>query len=210
MSMTESWLERWQEGRIGWHEPDGNGSLKKHWQATGRRVLVPLCGKAVDLTWLARLGNEVVGIELAEIAVEAFFSEQGIAFDVVRDTQPVYTARELPITIYCGDLFEITGLECNAHYDRGALVAMPAHLRGQYASHVDSLLLPGAEHFVITVEYDQSVTAGPPFSIQKEELLSYWPSLRCADAYQDIDNGPPKFRQAGLKSMLESVWVSSG
>ena len=71
--MTECWVERWQEGRTGWHEPDGNDSLKKYWRAAGRRVLVPLCGKTPDLAWLARLGNEVVGIELAEIAVETFF-----------------------------------------------------------------------------------------------------------------------------------------
>jgi thiopurine S-methyltransferase len=208
--MTESWVERWREGRIGWHEPDGNRSLKKHWRATGRRVLVPLCGKTPDLTWLARFGNEVVGIELAEVAVEAFFAEQDLAYDVVRGAQSVYTARELPITIYCGDFFDIDGLECDAHFDRGALVAMPAHLRPRYAAHVNSLLLPGAERLVITVEYDQAVTAGPPFAVGEDELLSYWRSLRRVDAYEDIHRGPPKFREAGLDSMMESVWMSGG
>jgi thiopurine S-methyltransferase len=208
--MTECWVERWQEGRTGWHEPDGNDSLKKYWRAAGRRVLVPLCGKTPDLAWLARLGNEVVGIELAEIAVETFFAEQRLAVDVVGDSPSVYTARELPITIYCGDFFDIDGLDCDAHYDRGALVAMPPHLRAKYAAHVNSLLLPDALRFVITVEYDQSVAAGPPFSIDEDELLSYWPPLRRVDVYEDIDRGPPKFRDAGLDSMLESVWMSSG
>ncbi len=208
--MTESWMERWHEGRIGWHEPEGNNSLKKHWRAAGRRVLVPLCGKTPDLAWLARLGNEVVGIEMADIAVETFFAEQRLSFDVVRDARPVYRARELPITIYCGDFFDIRGLGCDAHYDRGALVAMPAHLRPQYAAHVNSLLVQGAERLVITVEYDQSVAAGPPFSVEEDELLSYWPTLRRVDVFEDIHRGPPKFREAGLSSMMESVWMSGG
>jgi thiopurine S-methyltransferase len=208
--MTESWVQRWQDGRTGWHEPDGNSSLKKYWRAAGRRVLVPLCGKTPDLAWLARLGNEVVGVELAELAVETFFAEQGLSFDVVPGAQTAYTARELPITIYCGDFFDVSGLDCDAHYDRGALVAMPPHLRRQYAVHVNSLLAPGAERLVITVEYEQSVAAGPPFSIEEEELLSYWPMLRRVDVYEDIDRGPPKFREAGLSSMMESVWMASG
>ena len=41
--MAEAWLERWQEGRIGWHEDEGNASLKRHWRGSGRSVLVPLC-----------------------------------------------------------------------------------------------------------------------------------------------------------------------
>jgi len=60
--MTESWLERWREGRIGWHEAEGNASLKKHWRAEGKRVLVPMCGKTVDMLWLEERGNSVVGV----------------------------------------------------------------------------------------------------------------------------------------------------
>ena len=44
--MSEPWVERWQEGRIGWHEALGNKSLKKYWKARDKRVLVPLCGKS--------------------------------------------------------------------------------------------------------------------------------------------------------------------
>ena len=47
--MNEPWIERWKEGRIGWHEPEGNASLQRHWRGTGLRVIVPLCGKTPDL-----------------------------------------------------------------------------------------------------------------------------------------------------------------
>ena len=71
--MHENWLERWRVGRTGWHEAGGNQGLKRHWVAVGRRVLVPLCGKTPDLLWLEERGNAVTGVELSEIAVQAFF-----------------------------------------------------------------------------------------------------------------------------------------
>ena len=62
--MNENWIERWETGKTGWHEPDGNENLKAHWQWSGKRVLVPLCGKTPDLLWLESQGNEVVGVEV--------------------------------------------------------------------------------------------------------------------------------------------------
>ena len=62
--MSDDWLERWKIGRTGWHEPAGNRNLRTHWTWSGRRVLVPLCGKTHDLLWIEAQGNEVVGVEL--------------------------------------------------------------------------------------------------------------------------------------------------
>ena len=206
--MNEEWLERWHEGRIGWHEEDGNASLKQHWRASGCRVLVPMCGKTPDLVWLAEQDNEVVGVELSRVAVEAFFDEQGLGCDVEDGDIPVYRARELPIVIYCGDLFELHDLACSAHYDRGALVATAPDRRPAYARHVSRLLEPMPEQLIIVLEYDDTVAAGPPFSVPADEILGYWPDLVCIEAYDDIANGPPKFIEAGLQEMTELVWRS--
>jgi thiopurine S-methyltransferase len=206
--MSEPWKERWQEGRIGWHQPDGNASLRKHWREAGRRVLVPLCGKTSDLKWLADKGNDVVGVELSDLAIKAFFDEQGLDYDVLDGELPAYQARESSITIFCGDYFELKSVRCNAHYDRGALIAMPADKRAAYAAHTNTLLEEAAEQFVITLEYDQTVADGPPFSVSPVELLTYWPDLVRFDSYDDIENGPPKFRDAGLTEMVEVIWRS--
>jgi thiopurine S-methyltransferase len=206
--MNEEWLERWHEGRIGWHEEDGNASLKKYWRASGCRVLVPMCGKTPDLVWLAEQDNEVVGVELSRVAVEAFFDEQGLGCDVEDGDIPVYRARELPIAIHCGDLFELQDLACNAHYDRGALVATAADRRPAYARQVNRLLEPMPEQLIIVLEYDDTLAEGPPFSVPADEVLGYWSELVCVEAYDDIATGPPKFIEAGLQEMTEIVWRS--
>lgn len=207
--MNEAWLERWQIGRTGWHEPGGNSNLRRYWQLSGKRVLVPLCGKTPDLLWLEEQGNEVVGVELAEIAVLDFFTENELDFERIDGELPGYRATERNVTLYCGDYFAFSDSPFDAHYDRGALVALAPELRPRYARHTASLLSADAQQFVITVEYDQSVCDGPPYSIEPAELQSHWPGLRRHASIEDIANAPPKFLEKGLGEMQEVVWVTA-
>jgi thiopurine S-methyltransferase len=204
--MIESWLERWREGRIGWHEAGGNASLRKYWRAEGRRVLVPMCGKTVDMLWLEEQGNSVVGVELSDIAARAFFEENGLRYTIREGRLPAYAAEDRRITIYCGDLFEFDEPGHTGWYDRGALVATPAEQRPAYAEHIDALLAPDAYRLLITLEYDDDIATGPPYSISRQVLQRDWPDLQEVVRYDDIDNGPPKFHDAGLREMFEAVW----
>lgn len=204
--MTNHWLERWQAGRTGWHETEGSASLKKHWTANGRRVLVPLCGKTRDLIWLEQQGNDVVGVELSEIAAEAFFDENEIAFSRTAGTRIAYTARERRISIFCGDYFEFSDAPFDGYYDRAALVAVAPPLRQQYVQHTRSLLAAAAARLIISLEYDQSIVNGPPYAVSAADMAALWPELQRVDSHDDIANSPPKFKEAGLRAMTEVVW----
>src|SRR6187551_3789011 len=71
----------WREGRTGFHLADFNPRLIEHGTVAfseATRVLVPLCGKSADLEWLVTQGFEVVGVELVELAAQAFFAERGL------------------------------------------------------------------------------------------------------------------------------------
>ena len=206
--MHDAWLERWQIGRIGWHEAEGNRNLQEHWRARGKRVLVPLCGKTPDLLWLEAQGNEVVGVELSDIAVRAFFEEQGLGYERSEGKLDAYEAKDRRVTIYCGDYFEFAKTGFDAHYDRGALVALSPELRHRYVRHTSSLLAADAEQLVIAVQYDQAVCDGPPFSISADEMRGYWPHLEIVGKVDDTANAPPKFLEAGLELMHETVWRS--
>ena len=206
--MTEQWIERWEIGRTGWHESEGNRNLQAHWKWTGKRVLVPLCGKTPDLLWLEAQGNEVVGVELAEIAVLAFFEENGLEYEQVDGALPGYRCTSRNVTLYCGDFFAFEDEPFDAHYDRGALVALHSELRKRYVEHLASLLADNATQFVVTVEYDETVCDGPPFSISADEVRSYWPALREHARVDETDNAPPKFLEAGLSQIYEVIWTS--
>ncbi|ANO50298.1 thiopurine S-methyltransferase [Woeseia oceani] len=211
MNGSEDWLGRWREGRTGWHEERGNAALQEYWPPlpAGTRVLVPLCGKSVDMLWLANRGLEVVGVELSALAIEAFFAEHAIAFDI-DDSGALtrYRAVDRPVTLYCGDYFELACEPCAALFDRGALVALPESLRPAYARHTDSLLTSSAVRLLVTLEYDQQRASGPPFAVTAEEVQRYWPHLQRISVRDDIADAPPKFRAAGLTELLEVVWRS--
>ena len=205
----ENWLDRWVTGRTGWHEANGNAGLMTHWNASRGTVLVPLCGKSPDLRWLADRGHEVVGVELAEVAIRDFFAEQALSFERQEAGALVsFASTDVPITIYCGDYFEFGGGSFDALYDRGALVAVDPRTRAAYVDHTTKMLRPGANKLVITLEYDQAVVGGPPFSVMPDELLGYWPDLVRIAEKDDIETCPPKFRAAGLSDIREVIWQS--
>lgn len=207
--MHDAWLERWKTGRIGWHEQDGNRRLRDHWQAGGRRVLVPMCGKSVDMLWLAQQGNAVFGVEISGIAVQAFFAENSLDYEEYHGNRHRFVALGHDITIICGDYFAVSGERFDACYDRGAFAALPAAMRANYAAHTNSLLSEDAYHLLITLEYEQSLVEGPPFSIDEDEVRSYWPGLERVETVNDIDNAPPKFHDAGVTEMFEVCWRSA-
>ncbi|MGC4117882.1 MAG: hypothetical protein QM765_25710 [Myxococcales bacterium] len=102
------WFDRWREGQIGFHEGKPNASLANAIGelGTAKRVLVPLCGKAEDLAFLASRGHTVIGCELVEDAVKQFFAEHGWTPQVTKHANHVqYTHGS--ISVFAGDFFAV-------------------------------------------------------------------------------------------------------
>jgi thiopurine S-methyltransferase len=177
----EYWLERWQAGHIGFHRDQANPRLLEHRGVLSEatRVLVPLCGKSVDLEWLVVNGFEVVGIELSPLAAEAFFVERG--FTPQRREQGPFTAYQHgSVTILAGDFFAAGSDELGSFdgvYDRAAMIALPEELRARYTAHLPTLLTPKAKLLLVTLHFD--APSGPPFSVSPEEVhAAYDPVAR--------------------------------
>ncbi len=204
--MTNPWLERWAVNQIGWHESQGNPYLQAYCDWTDRRVLVPLCGKSVDLRWLADRGNTVVGVELAELAAEAFFREQRLDCERVDGELPEYHTPDGRLRIIVGDFFEFTETGFDAVFDRAALVALPEDLRRKYVEHLATLADPDFEHLLVTLEYPQAMVKGPPFAVMRDEVRRYYPQLELLVEENDLPNAPPKFHEAQVPFMRELAW----
>ncbi|ROM49169.1 thiopurine S-methyltransferase [Pseudomonas canadensis] len=208
------WQERWARNQIGFHLSEVNPYLQRHWPqlavAEGSKVLVPLCGKSLDLVWLASHGLRVMGVELSEQAVEAFFSEQNLVPRITRRSAFTVYQADL-IEVWCGDFFALDAealVGCAALYDRAALIALPPLMRAQYAEHLSRLLASGCQGLLITLDYDQTQKAGPPFAVTDDEVKvlfgSDW-TLRALQE-QDVLEESWKFLQEGVTRLDERVY----
>ncbi len=199
----EFWRARWQEGKIAFHEGKPNVLLAQFASRLDgkRRVLVPLCGKSDDLAYLASLGHEVVGIELVEDAVRAFFSEHALS-PTVEGTR--YTAAG--ITLFARNVFDVTREDTgpiDAIYDRAALVALPPETRIQYIAHLRAIA-GHATGLLVAIEYPQELLPGPPFSVPDAEVRMHFAQVEQL-AEQKLESG----RAAELGTAVERMYAVS-
>ena len=192
------WKSRWAEGKIGFHEGAPNAYLVKHHDklATYPRVLVPMCGKAEDLAYLAARGHDVVGIELAADAIDQFFAEHAIT-PAVSDRAGLRVYEAGAITLLAGDFFATTRESVGSIegvYDRGAIVALPPDMHARYATHLRALAPALKRQLLIAIEYPPGAYDGPPFTVTVDELRALYPDA----AIELVDQGrDPRNRADG-------------
>jgi thiopurine S-methyltransferase len=200
----EFWLKRWEENLIGFHQDQVNQHLANFIESyfddlSGKRVFVPLCGKSLDLLWLAKQGFEVIGVELSPLAVQQFFNENQLKPEIKElGTLKLYTFQN--INLYVGDFFDITTKHLGRIdfvYDRAALIALPFAMRQKYLQHMLQFFSASTLGLFILLNYDQSKVDGPPFSVEATELAEKFQikEINCAI----VDNVPDKFQQAAIE-----------
>lgn len=202
------WQARWDENRIGFHEAQVNALLGAHFDSLylvpGDHIFVPLCGKSFDLDWLLARGLHVTGIEFHQPAVQEVFDRLDLEPEVTQ-TGPLTRFQAGPLTLFCGDIFALTQAELGpvqAVYDRAALIALPAKDRARYAQHLVQITR-AAPQLLICLNYDQSKSDGPPFSVSKPELETIYGAHYSIDALAAHPlTGPISKRSAGT----EEVW----
>lgn len=208
------WIKRWENGEIGFHLPVSNPLLEKHFShcslTSDTQIIVPLCGKSLDLLWLAQLGNHTIhGIEICQIAVNDFFSENKLKFDSKNEANfQVHTSSN--INISCGDFFQFKLTAAHAPvviYDRASMVALPLHLRKKYHQKLHDLTKLGDQIFLCTFVYPQERLSGPPFSVSNDEIDEHYSQHFDIQKIYTGDVSPlsPKFIKNGVEQVSENV-----
>lgn len=176
------WHARWNSGRIGFHNDHTHPLLEQHWPRVAAdlpsTVLVPLCGKSHDLTWLNHLGHFVIGVELSQRAAESFYSERQPTTATIGSFE---CWSDGGAAILVGDWFQLTEEDLRAAceaisaplptsvYDRAALVALPESMRQRYVESLQQLM-GAVPWLLVTVEYDQTLRGGPPFTVDESAV----------------------------------------
>ena len=209
---ADFWHARWQEQRIGFHLDSVNPLLRRHVGVLGcqpgQRILLPLCGKSLDMPWLMAQGLQVVGVELSPLAVDALFASLGLTpeiSEIKTATTALRHYRAAQIEIWNGDFFALNPQQLgtiDAVYDRAALVALPAAMRVAYARHLIHLSA-AAPQLLISFDYDQSRHAGPPFSVPAAEVAQHYMQHY---ALQLLESTPLAGGLKGECPAVEQVW----
>lgn len=210
---ADFWHNRWENNLTGFHLDEVNQHLKENWPVlnlpAGSRVFVPLCGKSLDLIWLAEQGHQVVGIELSHLAAEAFFSENQLKVER-RQIGALELWQSEKISLFCGDFFDLTTEilgQVDAVYDRASLIALPPAMRQDYAAKMTELA-QSAPKLLVTLEYDQSKMDGPPFSVSEDEVRALYQAKYQVKQLtaQNVLGDNKKFREKGLNYMNECIY----
>jgi len=174
------WEKRWIEGATRFHCLEVHPFLKSNvdkltnGKVECKKIFVPFCGKTIDMKYLYDHGLSVVGVEFSALAVESFFKEHSLNYEVSEcDSLKVFKHDER-LMIVQGDLFKVTpdiiGGACNLHWDRGGLVALEECDHQKYVNHIKSMLSPDSTTLTEMFEYDASKRTGPPRCILVQRL----------------------------------------
>ncbi|HEV2614121.1 MAG TPA: thiopurine S-methyltransferase [Gammaproteobacteria bacterium] len=208
------WLEHWEQGITKFHRDSVNPLLEKYWPelnlATNTTVLVPLCGKSLDMLWLAAQSHNVIGIELSPIACENFFTENKLGYKKeIKNKFTCYFNEN--IKLYCGDFFDLTTEiipEILAVYDRAALIALPNDLRKQYAEHLIKLISPNGQILLLT-HSSPGIIQGPPYSVSPQEIENLFSArFDIKELMQSTDRQiPVHLEKKGYKEIHDFVYL---
>jgi thiopurine S-methyltransferase len=209
------WQARWDRQEIGFHATSVNADLVEAFEALsegGARVfshaLVPLCGKSLDLGWLATRVGRVTGVEFVPEAARAFFSEAGVTPAEGR----VGAHRALShgsVTIVIGDFFALDPADLgpiDLCYDRAALIALPPAMRERYAAQCARLVSLGARGVIVTLDHDPALRGGPPFPVTDADVEALY---REAFTLERLARRVPRDPPRGLAGhdVFTSTWA---
>ncbi len=202
----------------GWQQPDIHPSLVEFFPrlecSKGDFVFVPLCGNSRDMIWLAEQGLKVIGCEISEKAIEDFFSAVSLQPQKQVDGKLVVWQAG-SYTLYEGDYFDMTLDQVEgvlAIYDRGSLVALPKdgeRGRKAYMRQIRALFGPDTKTLLITLDYDQRLMSGPPYSVDYEEVIWQYSFDHIIEFLSDADilEQEQNLKRQGLTQLTEWAYL---
>lgn len=166
------WHQKWRSNAIGFHNRYTHELLEDYYTSllhpnNDTNILVPLCGKSVDMMLLRNHAAQVHGVELSSLACNAFFAEQQLDYQRFQDDCLIHYQHH-NLHIWNGDFFAYQGTH-NSYYDRAALIALPSTMQQAYVTHLNQLLTANAKGLLIALEH-QNTTDGPPFNVTEETV----------------------------------------
>jgi SAM-dependent methyltransferase len=153
-SRPEFWDERFRDGVTPW-DAGGVPPALRDWlkgQPSEMRILVPGCGSGYEIRLFAERGDDVLGIDFSDAALDTARRKLGKLAGRVRKA----------------DFFQLDEAPFDLVYERTFLCAMPRSLWPQWGRKIAEVVRPGGR--LAGFFYLDDNERGPPFGISLELL----------------------------------------
>lgn len=161
MSTEENiWESRYQEGVTRWDRGSSSANLS-YWLDKQLlkpcRVLIPGCGNGYEVLTLAKLGFEVVAIDVAPTAIE--------------NLRSILDKENINAELVLGDFFTWNPeVKFDAIFEQTSLCALPPKEWKQYESKLSDWLKPQGKLFAQFLQTERE--GGPPFHCELSEMYA--------------------------------------
>ncbi|XP_067913244.1 probable thiopurine S-methyltransferase [Heterodontus francisci] len=213
----EYWITSWEKQQIRFHLDEVHEMLKKHLDVmlNGRKqicIFFPLCGKALDMKWLADQGHTIVGVEISEIAIKQFFTEQNLSY--IQEPVPgmpgadVFKSPEGRISLFRGNIFDFSSSiagQFDGIWDRGSLQPLISSDRQRYSKLMITLMAKGCRYLLDTLVCTKSDFDGLPPKIPESEIRDLFGHACNIQLLYSSDTLSGKQKLWGLESFGEEV-----
>jgi thiopurine S-methyltransferase len=208
----EFWQKSWNLGGFytSFHRKDVHPFILKYLQEKelkDKTILVPLCGKTLDILDHSKYARKVIGVEIVEEAVVQFFEENNLDYERVDNT----TYQSGNIMIFVRDFFSLQlediGGAVDWVNDRASLVALPPDMRIPYLETIDRVTDTGSKILLNTLEYYPRLDSAP-FSIGYELLEEYFGAVFKIEILEkELQNQHGMVRRWGLNYLYEQLFI---
>jgi len=187
---VRKWENSWKNynGKPGFHMKTPNPCLLEYGELLfdnaheHQKILVPLCGKTVDLILLQEMGD-VCGIEVVQTAIDQFAEENQVTWsteDLLQSAVTKFVSLKATVgntlMIAKQDLFNLPkGWSSHSNsksdgkftccWDRASLVAIAPELREKYVQVLLEELAPDATILMQVITYNKDQMQGPPYPV---------------------------------------------
>ncbi|XP_064137225.1 thiopurine S-methyltransferase isoform X3 [Loxodonta africana] len=184
----EEWQEKWVKHNISFHQEEGHR--------------------------FADLGHSVVGVEISELAIREFFTEQNLSYSEEPIPEipgaKVFKSSSGNISLYCCNIFDLPRAnigQFDRFWDRGALVAINPGDRQRYADTMLSLTRKEFRYFLCVVSYDPTKHPGPPFYVPYAEIKRLFGTALSIHCLESVDAFEERHRNWGIDYLFEKLYL---
>nr|XP_012331968.1 thiopurine S-methyltransferase isoform X3 [Aotus nancymaae] len=184
----EEWQDKWVNRKTAFHQEQGHQ--------------------------FADRGHSVIGVEISELGIREFFTEQNLSYSEEPITEipgaKVFKSSSGNISLYCCSIFDLPRTNIGKFdriWDRGALVAINPGDRKCYADIMSSLLGKKFQYLLCVLSYDPTKHPGPPFYVPRAEIERLFGKICNIHCLEKVDAFEERHKSWGIDYLFEKLYL---